>query len=127
MAYKKVSGIVFHEDQKYVLVCIENEKYDLIKPNNDVKDHYNPIIAMIKSYYDEFGKMMDCWEHVINYNDYDYYTIVTDLTDCICDDNHDIINIDDLNNLDCVPELKWLIYMALDINIRNKTLKNSII
>jgi hypothetical protein len=123
MPYRKVSGIVFHEDQKYVLVCIENGKYCPIKPKNDLKIHYNPIIAMMKSFYDEFGKIMDCWEHVVNYNEFDYYTIVTDLKDIICDVNHDIISIDDINNIDCTPELKWLIYMALDINIRNESLK----
>ena len=120
MPYRKVSGIVFHEDQKYVLVCIENGKYAPIKPENDIKLDYNPVIAMIKSFNDKFGKMMDCWDHVINYNEFDYFTISTNLIDINCDENHDIIHIDDLNNVDCVPELKWLVYMSLDINMRNK-------
>jgi hypothetical protein len=117
-----VSGIVFHESMDYVLIGIENGKYTPIKFIMDESRKYHPVIHIIDSFEKRFNKHLTCWDNFINYNECEYYTLYTNLENIECDDNSDIIHLDDINNIECVPELKWLIYMAMDSNIRNKSI-----
>ena len=119
---KQVGGIIFNYDYEYILVQIKDEKYQAYLPIVDLHERYNPLIYIMKGYHDDFGKQLTCWDHIINYDEIDYYTIVTNL-DEIWDNlssEYDVININDINNVNCDDSLKWLIYLSLDSKIRNK-------
>lgn len=108
----KVGGIIFNYDNEYVLAQIIDGKYHPFYPNINLPDKYHPLLSIIKGFYDEFGEHLSCWSHIIKYNNCDYYKISVDLEYYYrnLDHNYDVININDINDLDCDNIFKELIF-----------------
>ena len=124
---RKLGAIVFDVELEFILVQIKDEQYDILTFDSQIDEKYDSIIAIIKAYMDVFGKKMDCWEPVLEFDGMETYTIKTDLEEIDIDsyDDYDIISIEDLNNVDCTPRLKWFTYMCLDRSMRkNKIVKS---
>ena len=103
-------------------------------PINEVKSKYNPVIGLVKGFFDLFGKKLTCWTHIVNYNNIDYYSILTDLdelnTFMQTDDNYNklinyyVLPINKLSKYECSSDLIWLTYMSLDPNIKETKIIN---
>jgi hypothetical protein len=120
-----VTIIIFNVCQNYVLVKVLDDKYDVIE--FEIKNKkYDPVISAISESFTILNEKITCWELVtsiyneINNTDTNVYTVVANLEQIKISEEYDIIHIDDINNVDCTKRLKWLIYLCLDVNFRNK-------
>lgn len=120
-----VTIIIFNICQNYVLVKVLDDKYDVVE--FEVKNKkYDPVISAISESFSILNEKITCWELVtsiyneINKTENNVYTVVADLEYAKINDEYEIIHIDDINNVDCTKRLKWLIYLCLDVNFRNK-------
>ena len=118
----KVGCIVFDELKEFILVEIIDDVYSAVMPECNVSKKYSPFVAMVKSFEDKYGKHIICWEQVIEHEGVNYFTVTTDISTIELDDNHDIIHIEDIHNIDCNQSLGWLAYMSLDKKMKNNVI-----
>ena len=124
---KYVCGFLFSPDFKHVVLIRKNRpEFQIGKCNGvggKIEENETPSQAMKREFFEEAGLMVDDWKElaIISGNDWevyfhyaisDKYLSVETKTDEIIE-IHYVFNIP---NIEVIPNLKWLIPMALDPN-----------
>ena len=121
-------AVIFNDDQTFILGQINGEICGIFKPEHDDKiEKYSTAIRLMSIFENLFDKRVTCWEHMVTYNDREIYAVRIDFNE-IYDkvesmDDFIIISIDDIaNGMEGMiePEMRWLVYMALDKKMRGK-------
>jgi len=131
-----VVGFLFSEDLKRV-VLIHKNKPDwqvglLNGVGGKVEQNEMPVYAMRREFKEETGLDLEAWCPYANVEGEDWVVYFfnniskhIDKVKTITSEKVEIFNVEDINTLPVIPNLKWLIPMCFDRDIQFGTIKCS--
>lgn len=124
-----VVGFLFNNDMTKIVLIYKNRPYWQIGKLNGVggkiEEYESSFNAMIREFKEETGLLINNWKSFCQLSDINkkyevifYYAISDNIYNIssTTDEKVEIFNIDDLNTLPIVDNLKWIIPMSMDKN-----------